>query len=142
MAQPGQAANAEVVSGSQYAALREDLLKGTTHVTHSAGLMDYQAVMCPSQGSGLYRIDLTHAAACAAVDNWEQVAVVKELLCAPEDREEAMAAVAALCGREAEIRLPAGREEGEAFAAIKWLYAAAPSRWKNLPEGWFGPGFD
>ena len=56
--------------------------------------------------------------------------------------EKAEAAAAALCGTEAEIRLPAGRDNGEPFAAIKWLYGAAPSRWPNHPEGWFGPGFD
>jgi hypothetical protein len=68
--------------------------------------------------------------------------IVKELLCAPEDEERAAAAAAALCGREAEIRMPAGKENGTPFAAVRWLYGTAPSRWKCKPEGWFGPGLD
>lgn len=142
MAQPGAAAKAEPVSGSEYVVLREALLRGTTHVTHPAGLMDYQSVMCSGEGSGLYKLNLSHGGACAAIENWEQKSIVKELLCAPKDEAEALAAAAALCGREVEVRLPAGRESGEPFGAVKWLYGAAPSRWKNAPEGWFGPGFD
>lgn len=141
-ARPGETAKAEKISGEAYAALREGLLRGTTHVTHPTGLMDYQAAMCPGEGSGLYRLALKDGTACAAVENWPQKSIVKELLCAPEQETEALAAAAALCGREAEVRLPAGRENGKPFAAIKWLYGAAPSRWKKNPEGWFGPGFD
>lgn len=142
VSRPGEAAEGARLTGGEYAALREELLKGTTHVTHSAGLMDYQAVLCPREGSGLYRLSLSRSAACAAVENWESGPVVKELLCAPGDEAEALAAAAALCGRETAVRLPAGREEGQPFGAIRWLYGTAPSRWKSLPEGWFGPGFD
>lgn len=141
-AQPGKVPAAEKICGNDYAALREELLCGTTHVTHPAGLMDYQAVLCPGEGSGLYRLTLNGGTACAAIENWAQKSIVKELLCSPEQEAEALAAAAALCGREAEVRLPAGKDDGAPFAAIKWLYGAAPSRWKNQPEGWFGPGFD
>lgn len=139
---PGGEPNARMISGAEYTALREELLAGSTHVTHPAGLMDYQAVMCPGVGSGLYRLELSNGSACAAVENWAQKSIVKELLCRPGDEEEALSAAAALCGRKAEVRLPAGEAEGVPFAAVKWLYGAAPSRWKNCPEGWFGPGFD
>lgn len=141
-AMPGSAPQAEQINGTQYAALREKLLNGTTHVTHPAGLMEYQAALCPGEGSGLYKLALDGGTACAAVENWPERPVVKELLCAPGCIEEALAAAAALCGRRAEVRLPAGRENGEPFAAVKWLYGAVPSRWRALPEGWFGPGFD
>ena len=139
---PGAKVVAEKTDGAEYAALREVLLKGTTHVTHSAGLMAYQESMCPREGSGLYRLELTGGIGCAAVENWEQAAVIKELLCAPEDREEALAGIAAMLGRAVQVRLPAGRESGEPFAAIKWLHGTAPSGWTCHPEGWFGPGFD
>lgn len=141
-AEPGATVPAEKISGAEYADLRETLLRGTTHVIHSAGLMDYQALLCAGAGSGLYRLTLKGGSACAAIENWEQGSVVKELLCAPETQEEALGAIAALCGRKAEVRLRAGRTEGQPFAAVKWLYGAAPSRWKRQPEGWFGPGFD
>jgi len=140
--QPGEAVPAEKLTGAQYAALREQLLAGSTHVVHSDGLLDYQAALCPHPGSGLYRLELGGTNACAAIECWPAGAVVKELLARPEEREAAMAAAAALCGSEAEVRLPAGKEDGVPFAAVKWLYGAAPSRWKAAPEGWFGPGFD
>lgn len=140
--QPGAGADAALLDGAAYSQLREQLLEGTTHVTHSAGLMEYQRSMCPREGSGLYRLELTGGTACAAVESWDGHPVVKELLCTPGFEQEAAAAAAALCGTEAEIRLPAGRDNGEPFAAIKWLYGVAPSRWKDQPEGWFGPGFD
>ena len=138
---PGEAAG-ERITPEEYAALSEKLLCGTTHVTHSGGTLACQEILCSCEGSGLYRFNLSHGPACAAVENWEQKLIVKELLCAPEDEAQAAAAVAALCGREAEIRLPAGKEDGTPFAAIRWLYGAAPSRWKSRPEGWFGPGLD
>lgn len=140
--QPGEGAEAVTLDGAAYAELREQLLCGTTHVTHSAGLMDYQRTMCPREGSGLYRLMLSGGIACAAVENWDGNPVVKELLCTSGCEEEAAAAAAALCGGAAEVRFPAGRGNGVPFAAIKWLYGAAPSRWKTSPEGWFGPGFD
>lgn len=141
-AAPGAAVRAEKIDGAAYAALREELLAGTTHVTHSAGLMDYQASMCPCEGSGLYRLTLAGGTACAAVESWEERPVVKELLFTPGCEEETLSAVAVLCGGKTEVRLPASEENGQPFAAIKWLYGAEPSRWKNRTEGWFGPGFD
>lgn len=134
--------NAEPISGAEYAALREELLAGTTHVTHSAGLMEYQRAMCPGAGSGLYKLTVNGAIACAAMENRDDGPVVKELLCRRSDEAEAAAVAAGICGREARVRLPAGKEKGQPFAAIRWLYGAAPSRWRDRPEGWFGPGFD
>lgn len=140
-ARPGQAA-AEELSPADYARLREELLAGNTHVTHSAGLLGWQKALCPGAGSGLFRLSVNGGNACAAVECWPGHPVVKELLCAPEDEALALGAAAALCGGEAEVRLPAAAEDGEPFAAIRWLYGAAPSRWKNAPGGWFGPGYD
>ena len=140
-ARPGEGFG-EQITPEAYADLREKLLSGTTHVTHPTGLLAYQQGMCPGEGSGLYRLALPHGDGCAIVEKWHDHAVIKELLCAAEDRSAACASAAALCGGEAEIRLPAGREDGTPFAAIRWLYGAAPSRWRSLPEGWFGPGYD
>ncbi len=130
------------LTGAEYAALREELLAGTTHVVHSPRLLEYQRALCPEPGSGLYRLTLPHGPGCAAVERWSGRAVVKELLCAPEDEEAALAAAAGLCGGEAEVRLSAAPAEGEPFAAIRWLYGAAPSRWSAAPFGWFGLGYD
>ena len=133
----------ESISAAEYGEFREKLLAGTTHVTHPAGLLEYQRTLCPNEGSGLYRLTLSNGAtACAATESWDGAPVVKELLCAPGDEAEAAAVAAGICGREAQVRLPSGPENGQPFAAIRWLYGAAPSRWKASPQGWFGPGYD
>lgn len=141
-AEPGERLPVQRIGGAVYHALRETLLRGVTHVTHSPGLMTYQELLCPRAGSGLYRLELSGGTGCAAVENHAGQPVVKELLCPPGCEEQAMAAVAALCGTRTEIRLPASGVHGRPFAAIKWLYGAAPSRWSARPEGWFGPGYD
>lgn len=140
MAQPCPA-QARQVTPEDYAALREGLLAGATHVIWPEGLLAVQQAMCPRPGSGLYRLELPHGPACAAVECWEEP-VVKELLCAPEDEAQAAAAAAALCGGPARVRLPGGAEEGTPFGAIRWLHAAPPSRWRAHPAGWLGPAFD
>lgn len=127
---------------AEYAALREELLAGFTHVTYSQGQLAFQQAMCPRRGSGLYRLELSGGPACAAVENREEGPVVKELLCRPGDETEGGAAAAALCGAPAQVRLPAGREDGEPFGAIRWLFAAQPPRWRARKEGWLGMAFD
>lgn len=138
---PGEGGG-ELVPPQAYAELREDLLRGTTHITHPEGLLAYQQAMCPGEGSGLYRLALPHGDGCAIVEKWHDKAIIKELLCHTEDKNAALAAAAALCGCEAEVRLPAAPEDGIPFAALRWLYGTAPSRWKTQPHGWFGPGYD
>lgn len=130
------------VAPEEYGELRESLLAGWTHVRFSAGELAYQTAMCPHAGSGLYRLELAHGPGCAAVENWPDRPVVKELLCAPGDEEQGAAALSALCGRTAEVRIPASAEDGVPFAGARWLFAAPPSRWKASPHGYFGLGFD
>ncbi len=130
------------VPPEEYGPLRESLLAGRTHVRFSAGELAYQTALCPRTGSGLYRLELAHGPGCAAVENWPDRPVVKELLCAPEDEEQGAAALSALCGQAAEVRVPASDGEGVPFAGARWLFAAPPSRWKASPRGYFGLGFD
>lgn len=132
----------ERITPAEYAVLRESLLSGETHVTHSEGLLAWQEALCPREGSGLYRLELAHGAGCAAVENWAENPTVKELLCAPSDEAEAAAALAGLCGGETRVRLRGSGEEAIPFAAVRWLYGAAPSRWRVRPEGYFGLAFD
>ncbi|MGN0985116.1 MAG: GNAT family N-acetyltransferase [Candidatus Enterenecus sp.] len=137
--EPGQA---RAVTPAEYAALRETLLAGSTHVTYPEGQLAFQQAMCPRRGSGLYRLELSRGQACAAVENWEEGPVVKELLCRPGDEEEGAAAAAALCGGPARVCLPAGGQEREPFGAVRWLFAAQPPRWRTRPEGYLGLAFD
>lgn len=139
---PGTVTKAESLSGREYAALREELLNGRTHVTHPAGLMEYQAVLCPGAGSGLYKLHISGGLACAAVECWPQKTVIKELLCPLELEAAALGAAAVLWGEQAEIRLISVPEQGKPFAAVRWLGETAPAAWTAAPAGWFGPGFD
>lgn len=132
-ARPGPAPAAGQIPPAQYAALREQLLAGRTHVTQPEGQLAFQAYM-----GSLWRLELPHGPACAALEG----PVVKELLCADGDKAAGAAACAALCGQTVPVRLPAGADGGEPFGALCWLYGAAPSRWRKSPRGYFGLAFD
>lgn len=132
----------EVLSPAEYAALREGLLTGWAHTAYTPDQLAFQKTLCPYPGSGLYRLMLAHGPGCAAVENWPDGPVVKELLCAPEDEGEGAAACAALCGGPIRARIPAGAEDGTPFGAVRWLSGRAPARWTAAPEGWLGLAFD
>ena len=134
-------APASPLSGEEYNALRETLLAGATHISQGPGQMEFQRILCPAPGSGLYRLELAHGPGCAAVECWPGRPVVKELLCHPLDEAQGAAAAAALCAAPAQVRLPGGPEDTP-FGAIRWLYAAPPSRWQRSPQGYLGLAFD
>jgi len=125
------------VTPAEYGALREELLQGTCHVTYGDGLLAFQQILCPESGSGLYRLELPHGPACAAIERWSGYLVVKELLCHPEDEQAAMEGAAALCGGRAEVRRPEKARRGDPFGAIRWL--DCPPRGT---EGYLGLAFD
>lgn len=140
-AEPAPAPVAEL-SPADYAALREELLAGRTHTAYTAEQLAFQRAMCPEPGSGLYRLELAHGPGCAAVENWDGEAVVKELLCAPGDEEQGAAACAALCGGPVKARAPAGPMDGTPFGAIRWRSGAPASIRAGAGEGWLGLAFD
>lgn len=105
------------VSPAEYGRLREELLTDTCHVSYGEGLLAFQQLLCPGEGSGLYRMELPHGPGIAAVEVWPGCRVVKEVLCRPGDEQTAMEGAAALCGGSAEVRLPGGEVP---FGAIRW----------------------
>ena len=137
-----QSGRAQPVTAAEYAALREERLAGCTHMSYPEEQLSFQQDMCSRQGSGLYRMELSHGPACAAVENWGEGPVVKELLCSPEDEKEGADAAAALCGVPARVCLPGTAANGQPFGAIRWLHAVAPPRWRTRPEGYLGLAFD
>ena len=139
---PPKTAPAEQVPPMKYTALREGLLAGTAHTAYTSGQLAFQQAMCPHPGSGLYRLELSHGPGCAAVENWPDAPVVKELLCAPEDVKQGASACAALCGRPVPVRIPAGLADGAPFAAIRWLEGTPSSIRGMAPEGWLGLALD
>jgi len=136
MALPAAVPSASVTP-AEYGALREELLQGSCHVTYGDGLLAFQQILCPEEGSGLYRLDLPHGPACAAIERWPGGSVVKELLCRPEDEQAAMEGAAALCGGRAEVRRPEKARWGDPFGAIRWL-----TRPPRQTEGYLGLAFD
>lgn len=125
---------------AEYAALREGLLAGTAHTAYTDSQLAFQAGLCPHPGSRLYRLELAHGPGCAAVENWPDAPVAKELLCAPEDAEQGAAVCAALCGRAVQVRVPAA--DGRPFGAIRWLEGTPASIRDAALDGWLGLAYD
>lgn len=152
------AAPARPIPAEDYAALREQLLAGVVHTAYTPSQLAFQRAMCPNPGSGLYRLELAHGSGCAAVENWADGPVVKELLCHPGDRRQGAAACAALCGSPAKVRTPAGGDAGQRqasiagpaggetggqpFGAVRWLEGTPASIRGLALEGWLGLAFD
>lgn len=129
------------LSPAEYAALRERLLSGRAHIVQPEGQLAFQQVLAAGSG-GLYRLPLAHGDGCAAVEDWPDGAVVKELLCAPEDEAQGAAAAAGLCRHPAVVRLPADAGDAMPFGAIHWLHGHPAPRWQSLPRAYFGLAFD
>ena len=109
------------VTPAEYGELREKLLKDTCHVSYGEGMLAFQQLLCPGEGSGLYRMELPHGPGIAAVEVWPNYRVVKEVLCCPGDEQAAMEGAAALCGGSTEVRCPVDFRRGDPFGAIRWL---------------------
>lgn len=125
-----------------YTAQREQLLAGQTYVSQGAGQAEVQGSLFGRPGrSGLYQLQLAHGPACAAVEDWPEGAVVKELLCAPEDWAQGAAGAAHLAGGPAQVRLVSG-PEGTPYGAVRWLGGQVPAQWQARPWGWMGLGLD
>ena len=133
---------AQPVSPEEYNTLREKLLAGRTHVAYTIGQLTFQQAMCPQAGSGLYRLDLPHGPGCAAVENWPDGPVVKELLCHRPDVERGGGAAAALCGGPAQVRFPAAPGEGRPYGVIYRMSDPASADQPGALPGWLGLAFD
>ncbi|MBQ8611881.1 MAG: GNAT family N-acetyltransferase [Oscillospiraceae bacterium] len=123
-AQPG-GAPARPISPAEYGALREQLLAGSTRVTYGEGLLAFEQLLCPVEGSGLYRLELPHSPACAAVERWPGQPVVKELLCHPEDEQAAAAAAAVMAASAVMPAVPSTRSAAVSRPPPPWP-ASAP----------------
>lgn len=139
---PSREGRAEPISPADYAALREELLAGHTHLVQGESWAAFQQVICRASGGDLYRLDLPQGPGCAAVERWSEGAVVKELLCLPGDEERAGETAAWLCGGRGELRTPCGPGEGVPFGAIRWLHGHPAPRWRADPRGYLGLAFD
>lgn len=129
----------------EYNALRRERLAGRTFGDWGDGPAAFQGELSGASGGGLFRLELPHGPGCAAVELEEGAALVKELLCAPQDLDGAAGALALVFpGRELRVFLPPWQERGErrAWGMLQWLYGH-PSPWVPRDgSGYFGLAFD
>lgn len=110
----------ERVSAQEYAALREQALRGRAHVELSAALLAFQADLCDLCGGALVRI----ASGCAVAERDGAQLLIKELL--GTDVLPAVQALLAGFGAQ-EAQLCVQRPDGaQALAAYRPLSCAAP----------------
>lgn len=129
-----------------YDELRERLLEGRFHVSYGA-LTGLQESLCAFSGGSLLALDVNGVPGCAAVEQWGDTAVCKELLIAPEAVEGALALIAqAVYARRLILRRPAFLPRAgltkRAFGMIKWYDPIAAKRWQGADEPYLGLAFD
>ena len=134
------------VSAAQYDALREQLLADHFHVSygHLTGL---QENLCRYSGGSLLHLQVNGLRGCAAVEQWGETAIIKELLIPPEGLEGALALVAqAVYAKQFILRRPAFRPDdrlaAKDFGMIKWYDPIAAKRWQDADRPYLGLAFD
>ena len=134
------------VDAKRYNSLREQLLTGQFHVSydHLTGL---QENLCRYSGGSLLSLNISGIPGCAAVEQWGDTAVIKELLIAPERLEGALALVAqAVYAKRFILRRPYfwpdHRLDRTDFGMIKWYDPIAAKRWQTAEAPYLGLAFD
>lgn len=134
----GSPAELERLDAQQYNRLREGQLTGTDHIACAPEALDYQASVCVLSGGGLYRVGTE---GCACVERAGDEVFVKELLCAQQEREDALAAIArAHPAGHYWVRTPYARGEQWDFAMLKWLIPEP--NWDKKTAPYLGLAFD
>ena len=134
------------VNAAEYEVLREHLLADRFHVSygHLTGL---QENLCNFSGGSLLSLNVNGIPGCAAVEQWGDTAVIKELLIAPEELDGALALVAqTVYAKRFVLRRPAfwpdPRLNRKDFGMIKWYDPIAAKRWKTADNPYLGLAFD
>lgn len=134
------------VDATAYNALREELLADHYHVSyhHLTGL---QESLCRYSGGSLLSLNVNGASGCAAVEQWGDTAVIKELLIDPEGLDGALALVAqSVYAKRFVLRRPSfwrdSRLSHKDFGMIKWYDPIAAKRWQDADGPYLGLAFD
>ena len=134
------------VDAAAYNALREQLLADRYHVSyrHLTGL---QENLCRYSGGSLLSLSVNGTPGCAAVEQWDGTAVIKELLIDPDALEGALALIAqAVYAKTFLLRRPAFRPDPRLkrkdFGMIKWYDPIAAKRWEAAEDPYLGLAFD
>ncbi len=130
----------------EYNALRRRWLDGRCYADCGDSLAAFQQFLSREAGGDIYRLDLPGGAGGAAVEMDGSTAVVKELLCAEQDVDRALAQVVARHPADRYIlRLPAwSKVPGERvlWGAVRWLYERPSPWWPAGQDAYLGLAFD
>lgn len=142
--QPGD--SLRPAGAEEYNELRRGWLRGRLCMDCSDDMVEFQRWLARESGGDLYRLELPGGAGCAVVELYGDGPVIKELLCAAEDVDRAMAL---LCVRHpAErfvFRLPVwSGQDGERvlWGAVRWLYGHPSPWWPEGTDGYLGIALD
>ena len=134
------------VGAAEYETLREQLLADRFRVSyeHLTGL---QENLCRYSGGSLLSLNVNGIPGCAAVEQWGDTAVIKELLIAPEGLNGALALVSqAVYAKQFVLRRPAFWPDPDLsckdFGMIKWYDPIAAKRWQAAEAPYLGLAFD
>ena len=143
---PQGAETALPIDAAAYETLREQLLSEHHHVSYAA-LTGLQQRLCSFSGGTLLSLHVNGIPGCAAVEQWGDTAVIKELLISPEGLDGAIALVAqAVYAKQFILRRPAFYPNDHLskrdFGMIKWYDPIAARRWQEAAEPYLGLAFD
>lgn len=130
------------VSPAEYGAVREKILADLPHIAYPEEALAYQAGACAlTPGGGLYALDAPHGRAALCAEGMEDgKLLVKELLCAPEDRDWVLECLPTLLPNwSMTYRVPEG---GQPFAMLKWLDPEVEAAWDWSSTAYLGLAFD
>jgi hypothetical protein len=134
------------VSGEEYNSLRDRLLDGKLYAGCSDRLVEFQQGLAQACGGDIYRLMLPSGDGCAVVEPDGEQVVIKELLCAEEDTNLALALLAERHpAKKYVLRLPPwSKRQGEqvTWGAVRWLYDRPSPWWPEGAQGYLGLAFD
>ena len=139
---PGTVKSLERLSPGEYTALRESWLAETPHIAIPEEMMGYQAGACAlTPGGGLYALAAPRGRAVLCAEGMENgKLLVKELLCAPEDRDWVLECLPSLLPHWCmTYRVPEGSQP---FAMLKWLDPEVEAAWDWSSTAYLGLAFD
>lgn len=134
------------LDAAAYNDLRERLLTTHYHVSYGT-LTGLQEKLCAYSGGSLLFLDVNGIHGCAAVEQWGDTALIKELLIAPEALDGALALIAqATYTKRFILRRPAFWQNENLskrdFGMIKWYDSIAAKRWQKADAPYLGLAFD
>lgn len=141
-------ASMEVITPSEYNAIRESYLKGTFHMTYTDHMIHFQQIGSHLAGGDLYKIEVDGQVGCAAIEYVQQRRLlVKELLLSPDKMTKAVEVIASqMDASRYHVRTPAFWDGlpgsyPQSFGMIKWYDEALHKQFSHK-EGYLGLAFD